>query len=92
MWAAIVCPDCAEAHSVPERPGTLPCRAHPLSGRAVNDASVELTRTTLMDLAGRVRALTDSRTQSGRAALVNASRLQAVSWFNGWDFPLTFSR
>ncbi|QIZ99832.1 hypothetical protein [Leifsonia sp. PS1209] len=94
MWAATVCPDCAEAHSVAAQPGTLPCRAHLLSGLAISDASVELTRTTLMELAGRVRALTDSMTQSGRPTteLVNASWVQAVSWFNGWDFPLTLTR
>ncbi len=94
LWAAAVCPECAKTWSVAAQPGTLPCRAHMLTGQAFSDAALELTRTMLVELAGQVRALTDSMTQSGLPATepVNASWVKAVSWFNGWDFPLTLTR
>lgn len=93
-WAAQVCPDCAAAVGASTVEGTLPCRAHLLVAGAFTDASWELTRTTLAELAVQVRALTDSMTQAGAPATeaVNASWVKAVSWFTGWEFPLTLTR
>ncbi len=93
IWADTVCPDCAAAHGTPARPGALPCRAHLLAGAALSDASVELTGTALAELAVQVQVLTTSMTQGGApaTAVVNASWVKAVSWFNGWDFPLTLT-
>jgi hypothetical protein len=92
-WAADVCPDCATAAGMTAEPGTLPCRMHLLSAGLFSDASWELTRTSLSELAVQVRALTDSMTQSGlpATAAVDASWVKAAGWFNGWDFPLALA-
>ncbi|MFF1635246.1 hypothetical protein [Leifsonia sp. NPDC058248] len=92
-WAAGVCPECATAAGVTPVAGTLPCRMHLRSSGVFSDASWELTRTSLAELAVQVRALTDSMTQSGRPATeaVDASWVKAVSWFDGWDFPLALA-
>ncbi|MEO7015115.1 MAG: hypothetical protein ABI067_01065 [Leifsonia sp.] len=94
IWAQALCPDCAAAYGAATQPGTLPCRAHLLTGPAFSDASLELTRTTLTELAVQLQALTTSMTQGGAPAteVTNASWVKAVSWFNGWDFPLTLTR
>lgn len=93
QWAGVVCPDCAAAVGV-STAGLSRCRAHLLAAGTFTDEGWEQARTMLAELVVQVQALTDSMTQSGIAATdeVNASWVKAVSWFIGWDFPLTLTR
>jgi hypothetical protein len=66
------------------------CRIHLVENGQVDDAVTTAVLAQLLPLRVRVRALADSMTQRGAAstAEVDASWVQAMGWFHGWDFPL----
>ncbi|HAM25843.1 MAG TPA: hypothetical protein DCP11_03845 [Microbacteriaceae bacterium] len=90
QWTDRVCPDCATASRIGTGSHALRCRPHLIKAGAFDDDTVGSVVEHLADLQARLFALVESMTQKGRPSTPtdDASWVEALGWFHGWDFPL----